>query len=557
MDEFRPSIIKSLKKYNKKSFRKDVFAGLMVAIIALPLSIALAISSGASPEQGLYSAIIGGLAVSLLSGSRVQVGGVTAATAITISTIIGKYGLTGLAVASVMAGFMLIIMGIFRFGSLLKYIPVTITTGFTVGIGFGIFTSQIKDFLGLSIESMPITIVEKWSAYAKAIHTFDITACIFGIASILFLIIWTKLFKKIPSSLAMISVMTIIAWIFKIPVQTIKSSYGELSSKLPTFRIPKFDYVMIQELFSLSLTLAILIAIVSLLSCVVTDGLTGKRHNSNMELVAQGAANILCGLFGALPVAGAVARSTISIRSGGKSQVAGIVHSVIICGILLFLMPIVEYIPMASLSALLIVVSYNMINWKEIHYAIKHAPKADAIVLFVTMCLAIFVNLMTAVQFGLLLAALLFMKRMANVTTVHGWRFLNEENENDEKEKTQYFDFENIDLKVIPKNTQVYELCGPLFFAASDKIRNIAPNAKSNCLILRMRSVNFIDVTAMHRLEHLLEECKKHNITLVLSHVNEQPMSIIRKSGFLAQIGEENICKHIDEALLRAEQLNQ
>lgn len=540
----RPKLISTLKKYNAEKLLKDIKAGFIVAIIALPLSIALAIASGVRPENGLYSAIIGGFFVSLLSGSRVQIGGITAATVMTVCTIIEKYGMTGLAIASVMAGIILVIMGLFRLGSLLKFIPITITTGFTAGIAIGIFTSQIKEFFGLTVEKMPIRIVEKWVVCLKAYPTVNITAIIVGVISILILVIVPKITSKIPNALVMIVIMTVAVNVLHIDVNTVNSVYGELPAKFPPLVVPTVTFDMIHDLLGPSMTLALLVAIVSLLSCVVTDGMIGKRHDSNMELIAEGIANIFCGLFAAVPVAGAVARSSNSIKNGGKSPIVGIVHSVVVLLMLLVCMPLVGFIPMPSLSALLMVVAYNMINWEEISYALKNAPKSDAIVLFVTIVVSVVIDLMAAVEIGLLLTALLFMKRMADVTTVESWKYIDEDDDPD-----------SIDLKVVPKYTQVYEICGPMFFAASDKISYIKPNEKCHYLILRMRSVSAIDATAMHRLETLLSSCKRHKITMILSHVNEQPMSIMEKAGFIDKVGKDNFCVHIDDALQRAQDL--
>ena len=547
MDKFEPTIIHSLKKYNRKKLVKDVYSGILVAVIALPLSIPLAIASGVRPENGLYSAIIGGFFVSMLSGSRVQIGGITAATVMIVSKIISQYGMNGLAIASIMAGIMLVILGFLQFGSLLKYIPLTITTGFTVGIGIGIFTSQIKEFFGLTIVKMPISIPDKWGVYFHSYHTINWMSVLISVISLAILLMIPKITKKIPNSLVMIIIVTLGVNILQIPVNTVSSVYGTLPSRFPPFVGPVISFELIENLLVPSFSLAILISLVSLLSCVVTDGIIGKRHNSNMELVAQGIANIFCGLFRAVPVAGAVARSSNSIKNGGKSQVVGIVHSIVICGVLLLMIPLVGYIPLSCLAALLIVVSIKMINFDEILYTIKSSPKSDIAVLFVTISIAIFVDLMAAVGVGLLIAAILFIRRMADVPTVEGWRYIEDEME--------YPESDSIELKEVPKDTQVYEICGPMFFASSEKILSITPNEKCRNLIIRMRTVTSIDTTSLRRLEHLWENCKKHKITLILSHVNEQPLNIMKKSGLDEKIGLDNFCDHIDEALARAASL--
>lgn len=551
MDKFRPTIIRSMKKYNKFKFAKDVYAGIMVSIIAIPLSIALAIASGVRPENGLYSAIIGGVLVAMFSGSRVQIGGITAATVMTVNLIISHYGMAGLALSSIFAGIMLVLMGAFKFGRLLKYIPITITTGFTAGIAIGIFTSQIKEFLGLTVEDMPIQMYKKWIACFESIDTVNYWAIIIGVISLALMLLYQKVSKRLPHTLLMIIVMTFFVHLLKIPVNTVHSIYGTVPGHFPQFVMPKWNFDLAMEVIPDSMTLAFLIAIVSLLSCVVTDGLIGKRHNPNMELIAQGIANIGCGFFGAVPVAGAVARSTASIKNGGKSQFVGIVHSISVALMLLLLMPLVGYIPMPSLAALLMLVAFRMINWNEIFYSIQKATKSDSVVLFTTIVVAIFVDLMTAIQVSIVMTAILFMKRMADVTTVENWKY-EEENYEDERDD---LDPDNIEHKIVPKDTQVYEICGPMFFAASEKLAEITPNKNCRKLILRMRTVTTIDATAMHRLEHLFDECKRKKITLILSHINDQPLSVMRKSGFDQRVGEDNFCAHIDDALQRAKEI--
>lgn len=555
MGNLSPTLIGSLKKYNAEKFFKDLKAGFLVSVIALPLSIALAIASGVRPENGLYSAIVGGLFVSLFSGSRVQIGGITAATVMTVCTIIDRYGIVGLCTASIMAGIFLIIMGFCKLGSMLKYIPITITTGFTAGIAAGIFTSQIKEFLGLSVTGMPIRILDKWVACGKAISTFQPLSILVGLISVILLVVIPKITSKVPPQLAMLFLMTSVVYLFRIPVATVGSAYGSLSPSLPQIAFPAFSMDMIEELLAPSLTLALLIAIVSLLSCVVTDGLIGKRHNSNMELIAQGIANIFCGLFQAVPVAGAVARSTVSVKNGGKSQVAGIVHSFFVLLMLLFLTPLISYLPMPSLAAMLMVVAWRMVNWQEIVYTVKHAPKSDAFVLFITIAVAVIIDLMAAIEIGLLMTAFLFMKRMAEVSHVNRWIDEKGAEEVNDEENDDENDSDNMELKTVPEGTIVYEIWGPMFFAASDKLSAIRPEAKDKCLILRMRSVTAMDATAMHRFEQLYEKCRRYRITMILSHVNEQPMSVMVKACFHDKIGSENICHHIDDALARASEI--
>lgn len=550
MSEFTPKLFRAMKGYTGKQLIKDIVAGIFVAIIAFPLSIALAISSGMRPEQGLYTAIVGGFFVSFFGGSRVQIGGATAATVTTVFTIISKYGMSGLAVTSIMAGIILIIMGLLKVGSLLKYIPYSITLGFTAGIGFGIFTGQIKGFLGLNIDSIPVSNLGRISIYAKNITTIDPITLIIGLISIAVLLIWPKINAKIPNSLIAIIITTAIVQICDFDVATIKSVYGELPSSFPTPSIPDFSLELIEELFPSAFTLALLVAIVSLLSCVVTDGMTGHKHSSNMELIGEGIANVFCGIFGAVPVAGAVARSSTSVKNGGKTPIVGIVHSIFVCLILLVMMPLAGYIPMATLAAILILVAYNMSNVKSIISLVKTGPKSDSLVMLATFFTGIFINLMTAIEVGMILAALLFMKRMADVTEVAGWKYLGTNGDENTSE-----DVDNINLKSVPQNTLVFEINGPMFFAASEKFTSMFFDENAEVLIIRMRGVPALDVTALMSLRKVFEKCKRYNVQLLFSHVNPQPLQVMKRAGFYDEIGAENFHPHIDDALAYAEKL--
>ena len=552
MGEFKPKLFTSLKNYTSKQFVRDVVAGIFVAIIAFPLSIALAISSGMRPEQGLYTAIIGGFFVSFFGGSRVQIGGATAATVTTVFTIVSKYDFEGLAITSIMAGIILIIMGIFKVGLLLKYIPYSITLGFTAGIGFGIFTGQIKEFLGLDISSIPVQNLNRIIIYAKNISTINLQTLLIGGIAIAILIIWPKLNNKIPNSLIAIIVTTLLVQLTGLKVNTIKSVYGNLPSNFPKPSLPSVSFELIEELFPSAFTLALLVAIVSLLSCVVTDGMTGHKHNSNTELIGEGIANIFCGIFSAVPVAGAVARSSTSVKNGGATPIVGIVHSIFVCIILLVMMPLAGYIPMATLAAILILVAYNMSNVKSIFSLIKTGPKSDSLVMLATFFTAIFINLMTAIEVGMILAALLFMKRMADVTEVAGWKYLDEDNDNEASETN---DTDNISLKFVPENTLVFEINGPMFFAASEKFTSMFFDEKAEVLIIRMRGVPALDATALISLRKVFDKCKRYNVHLLFSHVNPQPMQVMTRSGFAHEVGLENFCPHIDDALAMAERI--
>lgn len=547
MSGFRPKSITCIKGYTAKQFTKDAAAGILVAVIAFPLSVALAIASGMSPERGLYTAIIGGFLVSLLGGSKVNIGGATAATVMTVFTVVEQYGLTGLAITTIMAGFFLILMGIFRFGALLKYIPKTITLGFTAAIAMGIFSGQLKGFFGLRMGAIPVKVLDKFIAYGEVLHTVHIPTMFIGLLAMAVLVLLPRVTNKIPNSLAAIVITTVIVTAGDFQVATIRSVYGELPSRFPKMVIPSVSWEMIEELIPSAVTLAFLIAIVSLLACVVTDGLMGERHDSNQELIAEGIANIFCGLFGAVPVAGAVARASNSVKNGGRTPIAGMVHSLVVLLILLLLMPVAGYIPIPALSAILILVAYNMSNWREFVFMGKHAPKSDCAVLMVTFFAGVLVDLLFAVEVGVMISALLLMRRMSDVTSVRGWKYLTEE----EMEQ----DPGRLSLRHVPRHTLVYEIEGPVFFGTVDMFMDITATGSTKVIILRMRSVPSMDITALRCLEELLERCRKSGITLLLSHVTEHPMSVMRKGGFVEKAGEENFCANIDEALARAEEL--
>lgn len=538
----RPKIATCMKGYNPQQLAKDIGAGCLVAVIAFPLSVALAIASGMSPERGLYSAIVGGFLVSLFGGSRVNIGGATAATVMTVFTIVEEFGLVGLAIASIMAGCFLIGMGLLRFGVLLKYIPRTITLGFTAGIAMGIFSGQLKGFFGFAMGDIPVKVMDKFIAYAGVVHTAALPTVAIGCLAMGILILLPKVTGKVPGSLAAILVTTPIVAVTGMDVATIRSVYGELPSHFPEFTVPKVTWNLVENLIPSAVTLAILIAIVSLLACVVTDGLTGERHDSNQELIAEGIANIFCGFFGAVPVAGAVARASNSVKSGGRTPVAGMIHSLVVLLILLFLMPLAGYIPIPTLSAVLIMVAYNMSNWREFVYMAKHAPKSDFAVLMGTFLSGVLVDLLFAVEMGVLISAFLFLRRMSDVTHVRGWEYVTEERE-------------ALNLRAVPKHTLVYEIDGPIFFATVDELMRIVAGANTKVIILRMRSVPAIDITALQSMEKFHDRCRKQHITLIFSHVNPYPLSVMEKAGFVRTVGERYFCANIDEALALAGEL--
>ena len=543
----KPKLFSVIKTYSKGQFVKDLVAGIIVAIIALPLSIALALASGVEPAMGVYTAIFAGFTVSLLGGSRVQIAGPTAAFATVVAGIVATQGMDGLIIATILAGVFLIFMGIFKFGSLIKYIPYTITTGFTAGIAITIFIGQIKDFLGLSYADgvKPIETIEKITANIEAIGTFSWQALVIGAVSLAVLIIYPKFEKRVPPSLIAViigAVMVKFIPVFGDGVNTIGDLYT-IPSGLPPFTLTNLDFSFdkVSAVLPDALTIAILAAIESLLSCVVADSMVNSKHNSNAELMAQGVGNIVSVMFGGIPATGAIARTAANAKNGGRTPIAGMVHAVVLLLVLLFLMPYAGLIPMPTIAAILFMVAYNMSERKKFVRVIKTAPKTDIIVMLATFTLTVVFDLVIAIEVGMILTALLFIKRMSDETSVKGWEYVDEDS-----------DADSVELKVIPKNVRVYEISGPLFFGVADKILDITLKDYTKCLILRMRSVPAIDATAMNYLEDLEEKCYKSGVKLIMSHVNPQPMKIMKKSGFYGKVGRDNFCANIDEALKKA-----
>ena len=546
MNELRPKLFDVMKSYTKKQLIKDIISGIIVAIIALPLSIALAIASGVGPEQGLYTAIIAGFFISFFGGSRVQIGGPTAAFVVIIYGIVASYGTDGLIVATILAGIILVIMGICRFGSLIKYIPYTITTGFTCGIAVTLFIGQLKDFFGMDIASVPSEFLDKVIVYAKNISTINLTATLIGLLAVVIMLLWTKVTDKIPGSLVAIVVTTAIAYFAKLPVNTIGSVYGKLNSAFPSFHVPSITMNLIQQMISPAFTIAVLAAIESLLSAVVSDGMIGDTHKSNAELIGQGLGNIFSGFFGGIPATGAIARTAANVRNGGRTPIAGIAHCITLTIILLVLMPLAALIPMTTLAAVLLVVATNMADWSSFFRLCKNAPKSDIIVLVATFFLTVFFDLVVAIEIGVVLAALLFMKRMAETADIKAWKYTDSPDITPgEAEK----------LREIPHSISVFEICGPMFFAAADQLLGINSDHRTKAVVIRMRSVPAIDASAMKCLHELAERAKKKNIHLIFSHVNEQPMKVMKKDGFYELIGKENFHENIVSALDYAETL--
>lgn len=538
-------LLTCLKSYNKSQFIKDVTAGIIVAIIALPLSIALALASGVGPEAGIFTAIVAGFVISALGGSCVQIAGPTAAFATIVAGIVARDGMDGLIIATIMAGIFLILMGLFHFGSLIKFIPYTITTGFTSGIAVTIVIGQLKDFFGVTYPDgvKPIETTEKMKAFVRNISSVNTDALIVGIVSLTILILAPYIFKKVPASLIAVIVGILMVQFLPLKVSTIGNLYT-ISNSLPSFHMPAIRFSTISASVSNAFTIAVLAAIESLLSCVVADGMINSKHRSDMELVAQGAGNIASALFGGIPATGAIARTAANIKNGGRTPIAGMVHSVTLIIVLVVLMPYAGMIPMPTIAAILFIVAYNMCQWRTFRDLVRTAPKSDILVLIVTFVLTVIFDLVVATEIGMVLACLLFIKRMSEETHADSWVYTDD-------------DTPDIDehLQKLPLQIRVYEITGPLFFGAADAIEHIVVKDFTRCLVLRMRGVPALDSTAMNALQNLVKTCESKGITLVFSHVNEQPMHVMEKAGFVELVGKENFQSNISAALKRAEEV--
>ena len=545
MNQLKPMLLTSLKNYNRSQFVKDVTAGIIVAIIALPLSIALALASGVGPEAGIFTAIVAGFVISALGGSSVQIAGPTAAFATIVAGIVAKNGMDGLIIATILAGVFLILMGLCHFGSLIKFIPYTITTGFTSGIAVTIVIGQLKDFFGISYPDgvKPIETTEKLKAFFENFSTFSLDALIVGGVSLAILILAPYVLKKVPGSLPAVIVGILMVKFLPLKVATIGNLYT-ISNSLPTLHIPSMNLSMIGDALPNAFTIAVLAAIESLLSCVVADGMINGKHRSDMELVAQGAGNIASALFGGIPATGAIARTAANIKNGGRTPIAGIVHSITLVIVLVVLMPFAGMIPMPTIAAILFVVAYNMCQWRTFVHLIRTAPKSDIIVLLTTFILTVVFDLVVAIEIGMVLACLLFIKRMSEETHVDSWTYVDDDTPDVDEH-----------LRRLPLQIRVYEIIGPLFFGAADAIEHIVVKDFTTCLILRMRSVPALDSTALNALQNLTKVCESNGITLVFSQVNEQPMKVMVKSGFVDLVGKENFCPNIRAALDHAEKI--
>ncbi|MDR1764114.1 MAG: sulfate permease [Dysgonamonadaceae bacterium] len=551
---FRPKLLGIFGNYSRERFAKDLMAGIIVGIVALPLAIAFGIASGVSPEKGLITAIIGGFIVSFLGGCSVQIGGPTGAFIIIVYGIIQQYGLQGLAVATVMAGLMLVGMGVLRLGNVIKFMPYPIIVGFTSGIALVIFTTQMKDFFGLAMDSVPADFISKWIAYAKSAPTVNYLSLLTGLASVLIIVYSPRFSKKIPGSLIAIILVTAVVWVLKnyfgiSGIETIGDRF-EIKSALPAPEPVAINLSTINLLLPAAFTIAMLGAIESLLSAAVADGITGDRQNSNTELIAQGAANIITPLFGGIPVTGAIARTMTNINNGGRSPVAGIIHAVVLLLILLFLVPLTRHIPMACLAGVLIIVAYNMSDWRTFRSLLKN-PKSDVIVLLVTFFLTVIFDLTIAIEAGILLAMVLLVRRLSETSNISVIQ----------DELDMESDAERIadnDKLVLPKGVEVYEIDGPFFFGIANKFdasMKWVGTKRPKIRIIRMRKVPFMDSTGLHNLQSLYRLSEQEKITMILSGVNEKIREMLVKSGFADKIGRDCICSDINEALAKAGKL--
>ncbi len=551
--EFRPKLFDALKNYSKETFLSDLLAGIIVGIVALPLAIAFGIASGVSPEKGIITAIIAGFIISFLGGSKVQIGGPTGAFIVIIYGIIQQYGEKGLLVATIMAGVLLILLGVFKLGTIIKFIPYPIVVGFTSGIALTIFTTQIKDLFGLSMHIVPADFISKWIAYFQNFISISLWPSVVGLLSILLIVYTPKFSKKIPGSLVAIVLMTVLAYILKTyagitSIETIGDRFT-INASLPHAQVPNMSWEVIKALFPTAITIAVLGAIESLLSATVADGVTGDKHNSNQELIAQGAANLITPLFGGIPATGAIARTMTNINNGGKSPVAGLIHAVVLLLILVCLGPLTKHIPMACLAGVLVIVAYNMSEWRTFRQLLKN-PKSDVAVLLITFFLTVIFDLTVAIEVGIVIACLLFMRRVAETTNISIIT--------DEIDPSAGLDIAvHEEPLVIPEGVEVYEINGPYFFGIANKFEEqmVQMDDRAKIRIIRMRKVPFIDSTGIHNLTSLCRMSKKEGSQIILSGVNEKVHAVLEKSGFNDLLGKENICSHINIALERAKDI--
>ncbi len=549
-EKYMPVFFEIIKHYSFGLFKKDLFAGITVGIVAVPLALAFAIASGATPSQGIFTAVIAGFFISFLGGSKYQIGGPTGAFVIIIYGIIAEYGYDGLILATIMAGIILIFLGAVRVGTYIKFIPYPVVTGFTAGIGVVIFVSQLKHFFGLSYKDSSPEFIDKIIDLFSNISSANIYALLLGLLTVFIIIVFRKISTNIPSHVAAIITVTCIAYFFNINVETIGSRFGSIEAVFPSFTIPEISIEKIRVLFPSAITIALLAGIESLLSAVVADGMTGSHHKSNTELIGQGAANILSGLFGGIPATGAIARTATNVRAGGQTPAAGMIHAAFLCFFIMFFSFLIEIIPMCALAGVLIIVSVDMMGIKNMKNLLS-SPKSDVAVLLTTFIITIIIDLTAAVQVGVILASLLFMKRMSDVTSMGRINFDAAEGIDSK------YDPDATINKDIPEGVEVYEINGPFFFGVADMLINTLERIGKNpkVFILRMRNVPAIDATGEHALENFYNKCKQIGTELVLSGVNPAPFATLKKMHFIEMLGEKNITTHIDKALIRTKEI--
>ena len=547
-DKIKPilfSIIKhSTPEELKEQIPKDIVAGIVVAVVALPLSIALGIASGVSPEQGLYTAIVAGFVIAFLGGSRVQISGPTAAFATIVAGIVATDGMEGLVAATIIAGILLMAMGFFKLGAIIRFVPFTVTTGFTAGIAVTLVIGQLKDFMGLAYPAGTPTVetVDKLAAVCGNIATVNVQACLVGLVCLAVLFLWPRVSERIPSSL--VALFAGIAMVSGLGLQV--STIGDLyviDSALPSFHMPQLDLGLFRDQFANGVTIAILAAIESLLSCVVADSMNSAHHRANMELVAQGVGNIASVLFGGIPATGAIARTAANVKAGGRTPVAGMVHALVLVAVLAFLMPYAALIPMPTIAAILFYVAYNMSGWRNFAHLCRTASKGAVATLVLTFALTVVFDLVIAIGVGMLITVVLFMKMVSEETEVKGWKYYCDENS------------EVTHLRELPKSVRVYEINGPMFFGMTERIADISVKDFTRYLIIRMRGVPSLDASGMNALENLYEYCSANGVSLIFSHVNEQPMKTMRRAGFVELVGEEHFRRNIDDAIAHAREL--
>jgi SulP family sulfate permease len=543
---FRPKLIDTLKTYTRKQFTNDLFAGIIVGVVALPLAIAFAIASGVTPEKGLITAVVAGFIIAALGGSRVQIGGPTGAFIVIVYGIVQMYGVSGLIIATFMAGIMLIIMGFAKLGTIIKFIPHPLIIGFTSGIALIIFSSQVKDFLGLSMGAVPADFLEKWKAFFLHISTINVYATAIAVATILIILFWPKVSKKIPGSLIAILITTAIVQFFHLPVETIGSRFGIISSSIPAPEIPLIDFATFKHLIQPAFTIAMLGAIESLLSAVVADGMISGNHRSNTELIAQGTANIFSSLFGGIPATGAIARTATNVKNGGRTPVAGIVHAITLLLILLVAGSLASLIPIANLAGILVIVAYNMSEWKNFRSILK-GPKGDVLVLLITFFLTVLIDLTVAIEVGIVLAAFLFMRNMIKFSGVSTYTSEIEDED---------FGYDLVEAKYeVPKGVSIFEITGPLFFGAAYKLKDAMKYIEQHpkVLIIRMRHVPLIDSTGIQSLQEVSKYLKKNRTKLILSEVNsKQVLKELKDSRLLFAVGKGNVFETLEGALEKA-----